>query len=75
MKTTTTRLPEYSKYGEVHFELNGQSCKLEVYHNSDIANGLGMKTIFLSRLLMTRMEKRPMMLAAILISGRHRQMK
>jgi uncharacterized protein (DUF1684 family) len=24
MKTTTTRLPEYSKYGEVHFELNGE---------------------------------------------------
>jgi uncharacterized protein len=41
MKTTTTRLPEYSKYGEVHFELNGQSCKLEVYHNSEIAKRPG----------------------------------
>jgi uncharacterized protein (DUF1684 family) len=41
MKTTTTRLPEYSKYGEVHFELNGQSYKLEVYHNDEIAKRPG----------------------------------
>ena len=41
MKTTTTRLPEYSKYGEVHFELNGQGYKLEVYHNSEIAERPG----------------------------------
>ena len=41
MKTTTARLPEYSKYGEVHFDLNGQSYKLEVYHNSDIAKRPG----------------------------------
>lgn len=41
MKTTTTRLPEYSKYGEVHFELNGHSYKLEVYHNEEIAKRPG----------------------------------
>jgi uncharacterized protein (DUF1684 family) len=41
MKTTTTRLPEYSKFGEVHFDLNGQHYKLEVYHNSEIAKRPG----------------------------------
>ena len=41
MKTTTTRLPEYSKYGEVFFELKGESFKLEVYHNADIAKRPG----------------------------------
>jgi len=41
MKTTTVRLPEYSKYGEVHFELNGEPYKLEVYHNADIASRPG----------------------------------
>ena len=41
MKTTTVRLPEYSKYGEVHFERNGESYKLEVYHNADIARQSG----------------------------------
>ena len=41
IKTTTVRLPEYSKYGEVHFELNGEPYKLEVYHNSDIASRPG----------------------------------
>ena len=42
MKTTTTRLPEYSKYGEVHFELKGTAYKLEVYHNSEIAARPGL---------------------------------
>jgi len=41
MKTTTVRLPEYSKYGEVHFELKGSSYKLEVYHNAEIARRPG----------------------------------
>jgi uncharacterized protein (DUF1684 family) len=41
MKTTTTRLPEYSKYGEVYFELQGEKYKLEVYHNADIAKRPG----------------------------------
>jgi uncharacterized protein len=37
MKTTTTRLPEYTKYGEVHFELNGLPLKLEVYQSPEIS--------------------------------------
>ena len=41
MKTTTVRLPEYSKYGEVHFELNGSTYKLEVYHNAEITKRPG----------------------------------
>ena len=36
MKTTTSRLPDYVKYGEVHFELDGQPLKLEVYQSPDI---------------------------------------
>jgi len=36
MKTTTQRLPEYIKYGEVHFVLAGKPRKLEVYQSPDI---------------------------------------
>jgi uncharacterized protein len=36
MKTTTTRLPEYTKYGEVTFSLDGQDYKLNVYQSPDI---------------------------------------
>ncbi|MEO5599450.1 MAG: DUF1684 domain-containing protein, partial [Cyclobacteriaceae bacterium] len=36
MKTTTTRLPDYVKYGEVHFQIDSQSYKLEVYQSPDI---------------------------------------
>ncbi|HEY0654675.1 MAG TPA: DUF1684 domain-containing protein [Chryseosolibacter sp.] len=36
MKTTTTRLPEYVKYGEVHFTLDGQAYKLNVYQSPEI---------------------------------------
>lgn len=36
MKTTTDRLPEYVKYGEVHFSIDSQAFKLEVYQNPDI---------------------------------------
>lgn len=36
MKTTTARLPEYIKYGEVHFTLNGKDYSLEVYQSPDI---------------------------------------
>jgi uncharacterized protein len=36
MKTTTTRLPDYVKYGEVHFNLDGQELKLEVYQSPDV---------------------------------------
>jgi len=36
MKTTTTRLPDYVKYGEVSFLLDGQEYKLEVYQSPDL---------------------------------------
>lgn len=36
MKTTTERLPEYVKYGEVHFTIDGQPFKLEVYQSPEI---------------------------------------
>jgi len=36
MKTTTSRLPEYVKYGEVYFTLQGKELKLEVYQSPDI---------------------------------------
>jgi len=36
MKTTTSRLPEYVKYGEVHFTLDNQAYKLEVYQSPEI---------------------------------------
>lgn len=36
MPTTTTRLPEYIKYGELEFELDGNTYRLEVYRNSEI---------------------------------------
>ncbi len=36
MKTTTARLPEYVKYGEVHFTLHGRAFTLEVYQSPDI---------------------------------------
>lgn len=36
MKTTTSRLPEYRKYGELHFKIDGQNFKLNVYQNIDL---------------------------------------
>lgn len=36
MKTSTTRLPEYKKYGELHFELEGKKLKLNVYQNVEL---------------------------------------
>ncbi|MCK7591421.1 DUF1684 domain-containing protein [Subsaxibacter sp. CAU 1640] len=36
MKTTTDRLPEYVKYGELSFELKGKVYKLNVYQNQDL---------------------------------------
>jgi hypothetical protein len=35
MKTTTTRLPEYQKFGELHFELDGEARVLEVYQSPE----------------------------------------
>lgn len=36
MKTSTSRLPEYKKYGELHFSIDGVDCKLNVYQNIDL---------------------------------------
>jgi uncharacterized protein len=41
MKTTTTRLPEYVKYGEVHFTIDGKDHTLEVYQSPDIVKREG----------------------------------
>lgn len=37
MKTSTTRLPDYLKYGELHFTLDSVEYKLEVYQSPDMA--------------------------------------
>ena len=36
MKTTTSRTPKYTKYGEVHFSLDGKELKLNVYQNLEL---------------------------------------
>ena len=36
MKTTTSRLPDYVKYGEVQFIIDSQSYTLEVYQSPEI---------------------------------------
>jgi uncharacterized protein len=41
MKTTTLRLPEYRKYGEVHFTLDGEDRVLEVYQSPEISKKPG----------------------------------
>src|SRR5688572_22830433 len=41
MKTTTTRLPEYLKYGEVHFKLDGEDRVLEIYQSPEISKRPG----------------------------------
>jgi uncharacterized protein (DUF1684 family) len=41
MKTTTDRLPDYLKYGEVHFLLDSNDYVLEVYQSPDIAKRPG----------------------------------
>lgn len=41
MKTTTTRLPEYVKYGEVVFTIDGAEYKLNVYQSPDIMKNPG----------------------------------
>jgi uncharacterized protein (DUF1684 family) len=43
MKTTTARLPEYQKYGEVHFELDGEARVLEVYQNPETIQNPGLE--------------------------------
>ena len=41
MKTTTDRLPNYVKYGEVEFQLDGKSHRLNIYQNLDIIKDEG----------------------------------
>lgn len=41
MKTTGTRTPEYKKYGELHFTLNGKKLKLNVYQNIELVKKPG----------------------------------
>ena len=36
MSTTTTRLPEYVKYGDVYFTLHSKEYALEVYQSQDV---------------------------------------
>ncbi|WP_116525094.1 DUF1684 domain-containing protein [Seonamhaeicola aphaedonensis] len=36
MKTTTDRLPEYVKYGELSFNLKGKDLKLNIYQNQGL---------------------------------------
>jgi len=36
MQTTTSRKPEYVKFGEIHFELKGKQCKLDVFQNIEL---------------------------------------
>lgn len=43
MKTTTDRLPEYVKYGEVTFSLKGESFQLNIYRNLDLMNDEGFE--------------------------------
>jgi uncharacterized protein (DUF1684 family) len=37
MKTSTERTPTYVKYGEVHFTIDGQPLKLNVYKNIELS--------------------------------------
>ena len=41
MKTSTTRLPEYKKYGELFFQIDGKSFKLNVYQNIELSKKEG----------------------------------
>jgi uncharacterized protein len=36
MKTSTTRLPDYSKYATVYFTIDGEAYSLEVYQSPDL---------------------------------------
>ncbi len=41
MKTSTTRLPEYVKYGELAFTIDGKPFKLNLYQNIDLTKKEG----------------------------------
>lgn len=41
MKTSSSRLPEYVKYGELHFTLDGKRLKLNLYQNVELVKKKG----------------------------------
>ncbi len=41
MPTTTSRLPEYVKYGEAHFSVDGKELVLNLYQNTDLTKEEG----------------------------------
>ena len=43
MKTSTERLPEYVKYGELSFAIDGIACKLNVYQSIDLMKRPGFE--------------------------------
>lgn len=43
MKTSGPRLPDYTKYGEVHFAIDGQEYTLEVYQSLDLMKRPGFE--------------------------------
>ena len=43
MKTTGARTPEYIKYGELHFKLDGKNYKLNVYQSLDLIKRAGFE--------------------------------
>ena len=43
MKTTTTRLPEYVKYGELTFDLKGKRFMLNIYQNRGLMEKEGFE--------------------------------
>lgn len=47
MPTTTDRLPVYQKFGELHFELDGQAHKLNVYKSIGLTDREYRKYLFL----------------------------
>ena len=46
MKTSTSRLPKFIKYGEVHFEIEGVKCKLNLYQSLDSKGNIEGKEDF-----------------------------
>lgn len=43
MKTTTDRLPEYVKYGEISFEIENETFQLNVFQNLDLVKKEGFE--------------------------------
>jgi uncharacterized protein len=41
MKTTTSRMPIYVKFGEAYFEIHKVKCKLNIYQNQDLVKKEG----------------------------------